>query len=368
MANAAPFSYEHPRRCRPFQSPVQNANRLPNKENAFSDSPKTSYIEQSILRLERSLDEKFASLMSRVEKCSDLSIASSRAVAVLSQQLDELRCEQDERFADMSKSISDLRVSTTRLCSESQHLTMTAIEDCCGELMKKMQTGTACLEKLQSEVSSVQQQCGDGLDALVDDLRIQKVSMDLMLKEVNGRFDHQAEIVYDEIENRVKALAADVEEANKKQEAYTEENFLHLLTTVDERISRLRVGETLEFQQSAMDKISIDFAQIKAALNTFSIESIPAIYHDVDTHVAQFEYKLRQMVCDLMKDLCLEVDTDISRTIELIHSVFVQSGIPMPPGTRTSWRKFRKIIFQKETVGNQTFMRPILPTKSPKLN
>ena len=99
---------------------------------------------------------------------------------------------------------------------------------------------------------------------------------------------------------------------------------------------------------------------MQSSLAVFSNESIPAIYHDVDSHVAQFEFKLRRMVVDLMKELCLDLESDIARTVELVHSVVVQSGIPMPAGTRASWKKFREVIFQKETVGGVSFMRPIL--------
>ena len=316
MAALTPYSYEHPRRCRPFQSPMAGSQRSVNNENVISDSPKSAYVEHVIVRIERSFQEKFDMLIARMEKCSDLSIASSRAVGVLSAQLDELRGDQDDRFKELVSSVAELRSSSTRMCAESQNVTMQALDEFCTEIMKSVDDNSTQLSELEKNAVTVQemheateQRITSELALVRDDLASIPdqftLAIDELVEEVNGRFDHQAGIVYDRIEERVDTFRCEFDEANLKHERYNEETFDTLISMIKEVDTSAEISyiKSQLLDPALLTKLCEDIVHIQTSLTVFSTESIPTIYQDVDTHSAQLELRLRQMVCQLIADL-----------------------------------------------------------------
>jgi hypothetical protein len=93
---------------------------------------------------------------------------------------------------------------------------------------------------------------------------------------------------------------------------------------------------------------------------SFTSNTIPALYREVELKVAHCEHRSQQQCLDLLKEFATEMEFDIDRMVELIHSVFVQARIPMPPGTSSSWKRFREVMFDKELIGGMRVRRPIL--------
>jgi hypothetical protein len=93
---------------------------------------------------------------------------------------------------------------------------------------------------------------------------------------------------------------------------------------------------------------------------SFTATTIPTLYREVELKVAHCEHHAQQQCLDLLKEFATEMEFDIDRMVELIHSVFVQARIPMPPGTSSSWKRFREVMFDKETIGGIRVRRPIL--------
>lgn len=100
MFSVSPVSYEHPRRARPF---VSSAEKLKNShsDHYFAFETRVSAIEDSIARIETSLSQKVETMTCRLDKVSDLSIASSRAVAAISAQFEEYKSEVQTKVASM---------------------------------------------------------------------------------------------------------------------------------------------------------------------------------------------------------------------------------------------------------------------------
>lgn len=95
-------------------------------------------------------------------------------------------------------------------------------------------------------------------------------------------------------------------------------------------------------------------------MDTFATITVPALFKEVDTKIAHTEYRSQETLLDLMKEHAVEIDSEIDRMVELIHSVYVHTGVAMPPGTMSSWKRFRHLVFDQENVGGVRVRRPIL--------
>ena len=152
MASSTPYSDEHPRRARPLL--LSSENRKP---RAYDESDtRNAVLDDAITRLETNLNDKMNTLFNRVEKCSDLSVASSRAVAALSSQFEDLKSDTDKQLSAISVSVSEMRGSMSRLCSESQNLTMTALEECCNELVKQIKGNTENIARMGESINKAE--------------------------------------------------------------------------------------------------------------------------------------------------------------------------------------------------------------------
>lgn len=424
MATAGMYSYEHPRRIRPLHLSSENRKPRAHDENGVLES-KSLLFEESIARLEANLSEKINTLFNRVEKCSDLSVASSRAVSALSAQFENFKCETESRLQSVTGSITDLRDSVNRVCSESQNLTMTALEECCNELVKQIRTNSENitrmgetvsnaenearsralklekeLEELKSELSSVGKCVDENREwatTIGEEMRlVTEEAVNAGLEDLNHKFTKDLETFdmdwkdyRDNLDQRFVSIDMKVNQTEKTWSTRYEE----LKALFDERMKSeidVRVKDTLipsavnkvrrdmeseledirrlvhaiprasELPETAIRNISHEISQVQSAMATFTSSTIPALYKEVDIKVASSENESQQRFLHLLKEFAIELEFDIDRMIELIHSVFVQAHIPLPPGTSSSWQRFRDVVFEREQISGIRVRRPIL--------
>lgn len=411
MEAVAPFSYDHPRRVRPFATSSEKARRPLGQNGA--DFPDVNYreLQQSLSRIESNLNEKISTLFNRIEKCSDLSVASSRAVAAISAQFEGFKLESTSQIEALSKATEDIRSSTSRLCSESQNLTMTALEDCCGKLMDQVKsTGDqlsqvrASQEKLDTEMRLV---CVDIQTELKDvrmdiegiakqvlerppvfddpdihaDMRlIAEESVNSGLDELNRRFNKEMDAIDTEWKEYRTSIEGSLQGMDKKITLISQtsgKRYDELRQLFDERTSKSTddLEEQLEKlkreiatlavkresdHDATLSALSLDIHQVQSTMDTFATITVPALFKEVDTKIAHTEYRSQETLLDLMKEHAVEIDSEIDRMVELIHSVYVHTGVAMPPGTMSSWKRFRHLVFDQENVGGVRVRRPIL--------
>ena len=421
MASSTPYSYEHPRRARPLL--LSSENRKP---RAYDESDtRNAVLDDAITRLETNLNDKMNTLFNRVEKCSDLSVASSRAVAALSSQFEDLKSDTDKQLSAISVSVSEMRGSMSRLCSESQNLTMTALEECCNELVKQIKGNTENIarmgesinkaeaeskarsgqigkefEEIRSEFSTVGKQIDDNralICGISEEMHlVAEEAVNVGLQDMNAKFTKDLETFdldwreyRDNLDQRFHSFEKKVHQADKTWATRYDD----LKALFDERIKSeidVRVKETLiptavnkvrrdteaeleemrkliqalprpsEFPDSAVRNISHEIAQVQTTMSSFTTATVPSLYREVELKIAHGCHDAQQRCLQLLKEFAIELEFDIDRMIELIHSVFVQASLPMPPGTSTSWQRFREVMFDRENIGGIRVRRPIL--------
>ena len=427
MTTVAPVSYEHPRRPRPFLLSENRNGRV--NEGCGGDS-RSAYFEESLSRLETNLTEKMNSLFTRMEKCSDLSVASSRAVAALSAQFEDHKAETEQRLSVLTSSMNELRGSMNRLCSESQNLTMTALEECCNELVKQIKTNSEGIVKMGESLAKVQ-----------EDTRVTSARMETDVEQIRDDFtgisrkfeearkastgiSEEMRIVAEEavntgLEDLNRKFTKDLETFDLDWKDYRE-NLDQRFNSADKKVSTIektlssryddlksmfddrmrseidvRVKETLipnavnkvrrdmdseleeirrilhafpkapEIPESAIRNITHEISQMQSALSSFTSATVPTLYREIELKIAGCEHTSQQRCLDLLKEFATEVEFDIDRMIELIHSVFVQAHLPMPTGTSTSWHRFKEVMFDRENIGGVRVRRPILSEQRP---
>ena len=424
MATTAPLSYEHPRRARPFLLSAENRRVRGTDANDQHDS-KASYFEEALNRLENNLSEKMNTLFNRMEKCSELSVASSRAVGALSAQFEEHKQETEQRISGILNTVSELRGSMNRLCSESQNLTMTALEECCNELVKQIKTNTDNITRMndnlcrvesemksnhtrtEKEIVEMRQDFG-GMLRKVEETRsitsnvseemrlVAEEVVNLGLEDINRKFTKDLEtfdLDWKDYRDNLDQRFSSVEKRIGLAEKTWSTRYDDLKSLFDERMKSeidVRVKDTLlpnavnkvrrdmesEFEElrrlihslpkptelpdTALRNISHELAQVQASMTNFTSTTIPSLYREVESKIAHCEHGSQQRCLDLLKEFATELDFDIDRMIELVHSVFVQAHLPMPSGTSGSWQRFKEIMFDRENIGGIRVRRPIL--------
>jgi hypothetical protein len=96
---------------------------------------------------------------------------------------------------------------------------------------------------------------------------------------------------------------------------------------------------------------------VNRMMTELSSLSLPSTVREMESRVLASEFSCERKTIELLQEMCVEFEADITRLVELIHSVYVQAGLSMPPGTLTSWRKFKEVMFDRQTVGGR---KPIL--------
>jgi hypothetical protein len=426
MTSTVAYSYEHPRRNRPFLMGSENRNpRSQEADVSFEVKAPGSEFRDALARLEANMSDKMNALFNRVEKCSDLSVASSRAVAALSAQFEDFKAESEQKVAALTTSLSEMRDSMNRVCSESQNLTMTALEECCNELVKQIKTHSENVNRMGDSISKVETDARTRASRLENDfasLKGEFVELDSRVQEQRKYTASVAEemrIVAEEavnagLEDINRKFTKDLETFDgdwkeyrdslherlgsfEKRIANTEKvwtsRYDDLKTLFDERMKAeidVRVKDTLipnainkvrretendieeirrlihaipkpsDFPETAVRNISNEIAQVQSTMTAFTNTSIPGLYREVDLKLAQSEHDVQQRLLVLLREFATEIEFDIDRMIELIHSVYVQGQLPLPPGTSSSWQRFRDVMFDRETVGGTRSRRPIL--------
>ena len=422
MSVLTSYSYDHPRRTRAFTTSADRARRPLADESMYPDT-RLTHIEDSISRLEMTLNDKLNTLFTRMEKCSDLSIASSRAVAAISSQFDGLKSDVEQKMIAINSSLSDVRASTNRLCLESQNLTMTALEDCCSELMKQIKANADGISKwqeshsqLESDLKSIAGDMSDELkaaknelvsvskrvdensvEAMQDDMRlIAEECVNVGLTELNEKLISEMDVIDADwrsyragVDSKLEATERKISELDRLDE---------LRQLFEERIKGVKSSVLLETRNGYMEAVDVaksdielrldemtilidthsapieseppdlriieslsgDIRQVESVMTTFAASTVPSLYREMDTKIAHCEYQSQQVVLELLKEFAADLECDIDRMVELIHSVFVHSGVPMPAGTTSSWKRFREVVFDKENIGGVRVRRPIL--------
>lgn len=426
MASVAAYSYDHPRRIRAFPTSADKRKSDINEESGIP-SMAVRRMEESLSRLEYNLNEKISILFSRMDKCSDLSVASSRAVAALSGRFDELKVATEGKVSAMNEALNELKSTMNRVCSESQNLTMTALEDCCSELVKQIKANTEnikrCAEstgKLESELRSfekenndemrlvkaelhsVSSQAGEMTQVLSDELRLlaeesvnacfadihSKVSHDLEsfdmdwkdyresieqklqgLERKIGGWDQATETRCEDLrialEGRINASSSSIRKdiENKISEVHIPGLLSKNRTDLEAGLEEVR-KQIVHVPVSVYDNIASEVEQVKNVMASFSANTVPCMYRDVEMRIAQCEHHTQQVSLELLKEFATEFEFDIDRMVELVHSVYVQGNMAMPPGTSGSWRRFKEVMFDKEHFGGVRVRRPILDVSS----
>ena len=198
MAAAAAYSYDHPRRVRGFLASTEKRQPSINDENECPSST-VRRLEESISRLEYNTNEKFTALLSRIDKCSELSVASSRAVAALSSQFDDLKADTERKLCLMNDALTDIRTTVSRVCSESQNLTMTALEDCCSELVKQIKANTDSIRKNIDSSSKFESELKEMARRTAEEVSLLKAEVGSVSDRVNAVSD-RAEGLTDEMQ------------------------------------------------------------------------------------------------------------------------------------------------------------------------
>jgi predicted nucleic acid-binding Zn-ribbon protein len=387
--------------------------------------PKASHFEDALSRLEQNLSDKMNTLFNRMEKCSELSVASSRAVAALSAKFEEHKQETEQRISGLLNTVGELRGSMNRLCSESQNLTMTALEECCNELVKQIKANTDNINRLsdnlcrveddmkcnhsraEKEIVDIRQDFG-GVLKKIDETRsmtanvpeemrlIAEEAVNLGLEDINGKFTKDLEafdLDWKDYRDNLDQRFTSVDKRIGLVEKTWSTRYDDLKSLFDERMKSeidVRVKDTLlpnavnkvrrdmetefeelrrlihslpkptEFPDTAIRNISNEIAQVQTSMNNFTSTTIPGLYREVELKIAHCEHGSQQRCLDLLKEFATELDFDIDRMIELVHSVFVQAHLPMPSGTSGSWQRFKEIMFDRENIGGIRVRRPIL--------
>lgn len=425
MATVTPYSYEHPRRTRPFLISNDNKRNLHASEDFAVYGSRFSHVEESIERLETNLNEKMNTLFSRMDKCSDLAVASSRAIAALSNQFEDLRLEVERKLSTSTSAADEVRSSMNKLCSESQNLTMTALEDCCNQLVKQIKNNSDNVIKCNESIMAIHASTASALHSTESELKTIKASVTELSSEVvttrqfTQALEEDMRVVAEEcvnagLEELNAKFTRDLESFDFDWKGYRE-NIDHRFHQFDKRLGNMdqqtsgrheelkkmfdermrseidaHVKETLipqalakskreftaevddlrnlvhalpkvpELPEASLRNISADVCNVQSIMASFTATTIPTLYREVELKVAHCEHHAQQQCLDLLKEFATEMEFDIDRMVELIHSVFVQARIPMPPGTSSSWKRFREVMFDKETIGGIRVRRPIL--------
>jgi predicted nucleic acid-binding Zn-ribbon protein len=424
MATAGMYSYEHPRRIRPLLLSSENRKPRAHDENGALESKALMY-DDAIARLEENLSEKINTLFNRVEKCSDLAVASSRAVSALSTQFEDFKADSEQRMQAVTVSVAELRESMNRVCSESQNLTMTALEECCNELVKQIKSNSENINRMGETISKVENDTRSRVGKFEKEFEDLKSDFATVSKRVDENRSWTAglgeemrllaeEAVNSGLEDLTHKFTKDLETFDLDWKDYRE-NLDQRLVTFDHKINHterawssrydelkalfeermkseidVRVKDTLipsavnkvrremeseledirrvvhaiprasEFPEQAIRNISNEITQVQAAMASFTSATVPSLYKEIDIKIASSEHEAQQRFLHLLKEFAIELEFDIDRMIELIHSVFVQARIPLPPGTSSSWERFRDVVFEREQISGIRVRRPIL--------
>ncbi len=433
MFSVSPVSYEHPRRMRPF---VSSAEKLKNShsDHYFAFESRVSSIEESIARIETSLSQKVETLTSRLDKVSDLSIASSRAVAAISSQFEEFKSEvqakvgsmvnmedvkraigatQDNLLADMKKLIDERNCDCERYSKRQadildrievrhskleleQRGVVDRIERDLRDVHRDMSDMTHRIESSFEILASISEEmrlvaenvCDERVEKAEDRIQIKVDSIESSQRDLGT--DIRSKI--SSIENKQFEQASVDKERHEELSAYVNDHMSalrhhvvqldrkfssdasleHLRSELRTEIASLRSSLETAIQQAlssssnspavaSTNSLVTQVSQLNTLLSEMNTSTIPGIYREMESRMSVFEFRAENKTIELMKELCTEMESDISRIIELIHSVYVQAGLPMPAGTLSSWKRFREIMFDKENIGpGFVGRRPIL--------
>jgi hypothetical protein len=418
MFSVSPVSYEHPRRGRPFVSSAEKL-KINHSDHYFAFESRVSTIEDSLARMESSMSQRIDALSSRLEKVSDLSIASSRAVAAISVQFEEFKSEFQTKILSVSTVPSNFHQSVE--CMRDDLLVDVR------QMVRS--TGNAeILERIEAKQSKLESEQRGIVKLLESELNDMNRDMSNMAHKIEGNlelvatFSEEMRLVAEgtcgdmlsKVEGRLDDRISHIESTSSRQYAMSQDKLAliesklsdsistnqdrnELLSTfVNEQIVSLRthlsqlekrVGSSdSSFEQFRVDirsemsgfKSSLESLvehtlspspgpilshvnQLNNLLTEMNTSTIPNIYREMETRMSVFEFRAENKTIELMKELCTEMESDISRVIELVHSVYVQAGLPMPNGTLSSWKRFREVMFEKENIGpGFVGRRPIL--------
>ena len=434
MHSTSPVSYEHPRRSRPFNSPAEKGSPYRPDQYHFLDSRLTR-LEEALARMESSMSKKFDSLNSRVDKCSELSVASSRAVAAVSAQLENLKNDQQKGVSSLNTAMKDIRTSATKLCTDSQSATMRALEDFTAEMLRRMEVNAESIDQIRHDQENLLYEQSKLLEVVEKELENVNLDISMMGQKLEETRNLSTTVPDHAIKEEIgtiseficKSMLGDLEErmtsrcdglsSQVKDSRFrtsekldqlgrfmsdTEMKFSkrldeHVATThrlVEESEARLshrfqssipnidllrkELGNEISQLRQQMESFasSIQSSPAAAEIDATSFEPIlarvedlsrgmsemtnltlPQFIKEIDASIVSADYKTEQKTVQLLQDLCVEFDSDINRLVEMVHSVYVQANLTMPPGTLTSWKKFKEIMFDITPEGGR---RPIL--------
>ena len=427
MHSTSPVSYEHPRRTRAVYSPADKGSPYRPDQYHFLDS-RITRLEEAVSRMESSLSKKFDSMNSRIDKCSELSVASSRAVAAVSAQLENFKNEQQKGSNTLNTAMKEIRTTTTKLCSDSQSATMRAMEELTTELSRRIESNAECIDQIRHDQENLVYEQSKLLEVVEKELENVNLDISMMgqrLEETRNlstsvQPDHafKEEIgtiseficksmlgdLEERLTNRCNGLHHQLQDTQWKTKekldhiqrlvADTESEFSkkieNKISTTCERISQVETRitdlplldalkrdmegikhqlEKLSSSQSSssspnlcidpatMESIVARIDEINACMSELTAVTLPRFVKEMDASLVSAEYKTEQRTVQLLEEMCVEFDTDINRLVELVHSVYVQANLAMPPGTLTSWKKFKEIMFDSSPRGGR---KPIL--------
>ena len=433
MQSTSPVSYEHPRRSRPFNSPAEKGSPYRPDQYHFLDS-RITRLEEAVARMESSLSKKFENLNSRIDKCSELSVASSRAVAAVSAQLENFKNDQQKGVTSLNTAMKDIRTSTTKLCTDSQSVTMRALEEFTAEMLRRIEVNAESIDQVRHDQENLLYEQSKLLEVVEKELENVNLDISMMGQKLEETRNMSTTVPDNTIKEEIgtiseficKSMLGDLEErmtnrcdglSNQVQETRfrTGEKLEQLLAImsdsektfskkIDERISSHEKSTTqlvadsearilarleslpsidelrhemvseittlkqqLESVRTISPPVEIDPSMFKPIvdrvedlnrrLSEMTNLTMPQFTKNIENAIVSSEYKSEQKTVQLLQDLCVEFDSDINRLVELVHSVYVQANLTMPPGTLTSWKKFKEIMFD---MGSEGSRRPIL--------
>jgi hypothetical protein len=399
MHSTSPVSYEHPRRNRAFNSPADKGSPYRPDQLHFLDS-RITRIEEAVARMESSLSKKFDSMTSRIDKCSELSVASSRAVAAVSSQLENFKNENLKGASSVNSAIKDLRATATKLCSDSQSETMRVLENLTSEMMKRIELNADSIDQIRQDQENLLYEQSKLLEVVEKELENVNLDISIMgqkleetrnlsttvpdnaIKEEIGtiseficksmlgdleerlsnrcdglssqfqdtrfrtseRLDHISRVI-EESESKFSNQVTDKVHAVESAVSELRRELIDQITAIRERVDNLPETSDLSIDPISLDPILAKINDVNKSISELTISTLPQFVKEIESGLISAEYKSEEKTVRLLQDLCVEFDSDISRLVELVHSVYVQGNLTMPPGTLTSWKKFKEVMF-----------------------
>ena len=189
----------------------------------------------------------------------------------------------------------------------------------------------------------------DGLSSQFQDTRFRTSErldhVSRLIEDTTAKFSKQIADQVSASDSRTSQLVSEAEARIASKTEQLRQDISDQISVLRNQMEQIPKLPSQSVELGSLDPIRARIDEVNRAMSELTNSTLPEFVKEIDSSLISAEYKTEEKKVRLLQDLCVDFDSDINRLVELVHSVYVQANLTMPPGTLTSWRKFKEVMF-----------------------